>query len=344
MKKKLSLFAVLMVCIATMGLGFESGKAYGREDESQKIDLNDCTIEGIADCDIAEEGESKPPITVKYGDTVLVEKVDYYYTGQKSNHVGTATGVLNGIGNYKGDVSFQYDVLPVAPILTSANGDKKYVSAGFRKVRGVIDGFEMQISETADFAKIAKSTSKAGTGITGFGFNDLKDNTTYYIRVRGYNVGDKKTYYSRWSNVKSAKTKAAQKKVNKCKVKAKNFVGTYKKTNKKVGPSAGDYNVIINKIDKYGDVHFRVRYLAPQGRYVYYTEVITAPVVGKKANFTWKDGWGNEGKGTLYLDKKHKIRLKIKQTYTASNNRNTLALKKTVSLKYVSKKHALGNY
>ena len=344
MKKNFSLFTVLMVCMAAIILNFNSVKAYGREDESQKIDLNDCTIEGIADCDIAEDGESKPPITVKYGDTILVEKVDYYYTGQKSNHVGTAEGVLNGIGNYKGDVSFYYDVLPVAPILTSANGDKNYVSAGFRKVRGVIDGFEMQISETADFAKIAKSTSKAGTGITGFGFNNLKDNTTYYIRVRGYNVGDKKTYYSRWSNVKSAKTKAAQKKVNKCKVKAKNFVGTYKKTTKKVGPKKGAYNVIINSINKYGEVKFRVVYTAPKGIYLYATDIITVPVNGKKASFKWKDGWGNEGTGKLEFVKKHKIKLTMKQTYTASRNRNSLALKKTVTCKYVSKTKKIDCY
>lgn len=69
-------------------------------------------------------------------------------------------------------------------------------------------GYQIQYSTSNKF-KSAKNTTVKSYKTTSKTISGLKKNKTYYVRVRTYQTSSKKTYYSSWSNVKSAKTTAS---------------------------------------------------------------------------------------------------------------------------------------
>lgn len=65
-------------------------------------------------------------------------------------------------------------------------------------------GYQVQVATSSDF-KQGKKTTKVGKKTTVY-VTGLKENTTYYARVRAFNKSGKKVKYGKWSAVKSAKT------------------------------------------------------------------------------------------------------------------------------------------
>ena len=116
----------------------------------------------------------------------------------------------------------------------------------------------------------------------------------------------------------------------------KNFIGTFYPKNgyKKATKNHGAYNVTIKKITKSGKAKFYIEYCGRNGSPYYSTFFITAKIKGKKADFKWKDTWGNSGNGIIKFIKRHKISLVMKQLKTAELNRASLAIKKTIFLYY----------
>lgn len=317
--------------------------------EDDKIDIERCTIENITDCPIVENQEVKPAIIVKDGDKVLVEGVDYTYKVFGGKSVGLTQGNIRGIGNYDGDKDFHYYVVPQAPTITAVNAKtvnvtKAEIKATFQKGYGRVTHFELQVSEKADFSTIAESATTNNENATELTINNLEAGKTYYVRVRSYKQGSRDRNdkaYSEWSAITTAKANIAVNK--KCKVKEKDYIGTYYKngTPKKINPAKNTlYEVIIGSI-KNGYVEFAVVYYGINGSPVYITDKITEPVIGKKVTFKWKDSWSNEGKGTLQFVSKHNLKLSMKETKHAYLNRFTLQLKKTTKFKYRKKFHDL---
>lgn len=82
---------------------------------------------------------------------------------------------------------------------------KKSLKIKWRKVSGV-KGYQIQYSVSKKFKKSKKATVKNGR-ITSKTIKKLKAKKKYYVRVRTYSVTKGKKYYSKWSKVKSCKTK-----------------------------------------------------------------------------------------------------------------------------------------
>ena len=76
--------------------------------------------------DVVDNGsEQKQPVTVKDGETTLVEGTDYTVAySEDCTNVGTVTITVTGIGNYAGSVTASYEITPKAAVITVNNAEK----------------------------------------------------------------------------------------------------------------------------------------------------------------------------------------------------------------------------
>lgn len=74
-----------------------------------KKDIKECTIEDINDYQYTGN-EIKPILTIKNGNTTLVENTDYTLTYIDNIKIGKATILIKGIGNYTGSVTKNFNI------------------------------------------------------------------------------------------------------------------------------------------------------------------------------------------------------------------------------------------
>jgi hypothetical protein len=70
-----------------------------------------------------------------------------------------------------------------------------------------VTGYQVQYSTNKTFKTGAKTVTVKGATKTSRKISGLKKTTTYYVRVRTYMSVGGRYYYSKWSAVKSVKTK-----------------------------------------------------------------------------------------------------------------------------------------
>lgn len=81
----------------------------------------------------------------------------------------------------------------------------KWIQMKWQKKSGVT-GYEIQISQNKKFKK-STYTRKFGSSQSAIRLKGLKPKTKYYVRIRTYQTVDGKICYSKWSKMKSVKTK-----------------------------------------------------------------------------------------------------------------------------------------
>ena len=121
-------------------------------------------------------------------------------TGKASSHTVKAYRTVNGSKLFTR--SFEVSATPVLGTpAVKASGAKKSVAVSWGKVAGA-EKYQMSVSR-----------NKAGTWICYSGGKlkhtkgSLKSGKTYYVKVRAYRVQNGKRVYSKWSAVKTVKTK-----------------------------------------------------------------------------------------------------------------------------------------
>lgn len=122
-------------------------------------------------------------------------RVVAYKTVNRTKYYGTASSALTTATN------------PKSVKLSSLKGGKKSVTAKWKKTAS--SGYQIQYSTDKNMKKA--KTIKASSSSTSKKIGSLKKGKKYYVRVRAYKTikadGKKYTYYSSWSNKKSAKAK-----------------------------------------------------------------------------------------------------------------------------------------
>ena len=74
--------------------------------------IRSSTIENYQEQYVYTGSEIKPDINIKMNDIYLVENTDYTITYQNNINVGTATIVINGMGNYSGTTTVEFQIIP----------------------------------------------------------------------------------------------------------------------------------------------------------------------------------------------------------------------------------------
>ncbi len=121
----------------------------------------------------------------------------------------TATTTTKATTKYAKDGSYVNAKAKKASIKKLTNG-KKSVKATWKKVTGVT-GYQIQISTSKKFSRETSTYSITKNSTTSKTFKSLKAKKTYYVRIRAYKNtkvnGKTVKVYSKWSAVKSVKTK-----------------------------------------------------------------------------------------------------------------------------------------
>ncbi len=120
-----------------------------------------------------------------------------------------ATTTTKATTKYAKDGSYVNSKAKKASIKKLTKG-KKSVKASWKKVTGVT-GYQIQISTSKKFSRETSTYSITKKNTTSKTFKSLKAKKTYYVRIRTYKNakvnGKTVKIYSKWSAVKSVKTK-----------------------------------------------------------------------------------------------------------------------------------------
>lgn len=97
-------------------------------------------------------------------------------------------------------------VKPKATKISKIKTAKKSITITWNKVKNV-KGYEIQVATDKKFKKNTKKVLLKNKNISQTTIKKLKSKKKYFIRIRTYNYINGKISYSKWINVKSAKTK-----------------------------------------------------------------------------------------------------------------------------------------
>ncbi len=164
----------------------------------------------LSETEYTYDGEVKAPeVTVKdtNGNT-LREGTDYkvsYSKGRKN--IGRYKVTVTYMGKFSGKDKLYFTILPESTKITDLSSKGKSITVKFKKQAQKTTGYAVQYSTSADFASAdTKTLIMNGVKKTAKAIKNLAPDTKWYVRVCAIAEKGEKTYYSEWSDVKTAKT------------------------------------------------------------------------------------------------------------------------------------------
>lgn len=155
----------------------------------------------------------KPSVTVKDSRGKTLKKdTDYtvrYASGRKD--AGKYKVTVEGAGNYSFTKTLYFKINPKGTYITSLKSGRKCFTVKWKKQtakmsRKHITGYQIKYS-TSSSMKNYKTVTKKNYAKTGRKVRYLKADRKYYVKIRTYMEIDKVRYYSKWSKVKTVRTK-----------------------------------------------------------------------------------------------------------------------------------------
>lgn len=206
MKKVTSFLAVLLSLTILLSV---SVYAYARK----KIDISDAWITNLEASYVYTGKAVNPRVTVMADFTqtkdngdgtisattyfmFLQEGEDYTVTYKNNKNIGTATVIINGIGNYEGTLSAAYNILPQNIKIQKVSAGKKQMTITAGKAKG---GCSYQFAYRKSGNK--KWSYKNGKNRKK-NIKRLVSGKTYCVKVRAFKKVEGKVYNGKWSTVK----------------------------------------------------------------------------------------------------------------------------------------------
>ncbi|MBQ3322964.1 MAG: Ig-like domain-containing protein, partial [Firmicutes bacterium] len=161
------------------------------------------------------DGKDKVPhITITSGSQILAEnitesndRVMLVFEGSvrgPGKHNVTAIGRDEGMG--MATASYMIIIKPTK--VRKLVGESKAITVKWKKKkRGVITGYQVQIATDQAFTKNKKTKKIKKAKINNVTFKNLKANKKYYVKMRSYKKIGATSYYSKWSEIETVKTK-----------------------------------------------------------------------------------------------------------------------------------------
>lgn len=96
---------------------------------------------------------------------------------------------------------------PAKTSIKNIKAGKKQLKIAWKKKTGNVTGYQIQLATNKKFTKNVKTVTVSGKNKTAKTVKKLKANKKYYVRVRTYRAFNGTNLFSKWSAVKSKKTK-----------------------------------------------------------------------------------------------------------------------------------------
>ena len=164
------------------------------------------TISGIKD-KVYTGKNIKQAISIKDGNVLLQEGIDYKVVYSSNKKVGTAIIKISGIGNYAGTITKKFKINPKGTPLNKLTAGKKQFTVTWKAQRTETTGYEVQYSTNSQFKSGNKKINIKNNKTTSNIVKKLIGKKKYYVKVRTYKIVNGKKYYSGWSKVKNITTK-----------------------------------------------------------------------------------------------------------------------------------------
>lgn len=136
--------------------------------EADKIHVNTLTISSIPDA-VYTKKEVKPSVTIKYGNTILVQGSDYTIRYANNVNAGTASLTIQGMGKYKGSLTKTFKIRKAnAPLNYAAVSLTKFATDG-RFTNPLTNSKGVKIIYRSSNARVANVDSNGLVSIQGAG-------------------------------------------------------------------------------------------------------------------------------------------------------------------------------
>lgn len=168
------------------------------------------SIEGNATADVAKSAvytgkKINQPVTVSCGDKVLTEGVDYETVYLNNKNIGRAQIIISGIGEYKGCIVAEFNILPRKMEISKLKAGKKAFTLNW-KTDKTVGAYQIKYSASKNFAN-AKTVTVTNVNSKTKTIKKLKSGRKYYVKMRSFKSVDGTKYYSNWTAAKSVKVK-----------------------------------------------------------------------------------------------------------------------------------------
>lgn len=174
--------------------------------ENPVFDLADAVVTISADSYAYTGKYIKPSPTVMYDGKKLKKGTDYTVSYSNNKKIGTATVTVTGIGDYSGEETLEFKIIPKKVSIASVKSKaKKSLTVRWKK-NPQATGYQVQWRKSSKFSSSLSKKVK-GADATSTTIKKLSSKRKYYVRVRAYKVVNGKTYYGKWSTAKSVKVK-----------------------------------------------------------------------------------------------------------------------------------------
>ena len=140
-----------------------------------------------------------PVTTVKSGEKKLRAKKDYDVSLEDNTNVGLATVTADGKGNYTGNISANFEIIPQRTYLEDSEESDTEIKVKWPSMRDQITGYQLQYGFDDKFRRDSKIDIVSDASKTSAVITKDKPDGAYFVRIRTYmEVGDR-AYYSYWS-------------------------------------------------------------------------------------------------------------------------------------------------
>jgi hypothetical protein len=146
---------------------------------------------------IGRNGEIK---TLKNG-------TDTAFLYRRNKNVGTATVTIMGDGWYTGEVTRTFKINPAGTRITAVTPGKKSFTVSWKKQTVQTTGYQIQYATNKTFTKNEKIITIKNNKKLSKMIKNLKARKKYFVRIRTWKKVNGANYYSKWSAVKTVKTK-----------------------------------------------------------------------------------------------------------------------------------------
>lgn len=152
----------------------------------------------------AYTGESlKPSVTIKDGSKTLKKGTDYTLSYKNNKAIGTASVTVKGKGNYSGEKTLTFQIVPKKATLTAKRSGEK-ITLSWDAVKGV-EKYQIYYREKGE-SKYKKLATVSGSK-TSYSTSKPDKNRTYQFKIRSYAESNGKKVYSKFSKVKTVTAK-----------------------------------------------------------------------------------------------------------------------------------------
>lgn len=142
-----------------------------------------------------------PDVTIKDGSKTLKKGTDYTLTYQNNKAIGTASVTIKGKGDYSGEKTLTFKIVPKKTTLTAKKSGEK-ITLSWKKVDGA-EKYQIYYREKGS-EKYKKLATVSGSKAS-YSTSKLDKNKTYQFKIRSYAETGGKKYYSNYSKVVTTK-------------------------------------------------------------------------------------------------------------------------------------------